>query len=283
MFTKEIPAEFYAPVEKLITEDLMPGFSAMVYNEAAIVMYLSADADGKIIPRSDEAASLIKKVVNFCSDGYGLVPNDAIFPLIEERFKLLGYTYEVSYKVNNLAKFFIEYLITNEKITINGDILQPVIRLQHSYNSKMLYGVSFGFNTSEMSFYGMNSTAQFQISHCVGNVEPLIEKTVTSMSDYVINFKDIIIEEMNELSGKISGDEVEEFVENVIAKTNFLKLKDSIIETIKVLNKKSSIISYWNIYKSFVWELYQNNTMQEDFKLKLDKKVFDTLTNIIEE
>ena len=87
--------------------------------------------------------------LNYCSNRYELVPNAVIFPNIEKILTEHGIKFEVQYSHTSNARFYANYVITDEryryKIKGTNDEICPVLRVQHSYNGLTKYRIMFGY------------------------------------------------------------------------------------------------------------------------------------------
>jgi hypothetical protein len=87
--------------------------------------------------------------LNYCSNRYELVPNAVIFPNIEKILNEHGIKFEVQYSHTSNARFYANYVITDEryryKIKGTNDEICPVLRVQHSYNGLTKYRIMFGY------------------------------------------------------------------------------------------------------------------------------------------
>jgi hypothetical protein len=90
-----------------------------------------------------------EKLLNQCSSRYELVPNTNIFPKIEEVLIANDIDYEVTYTHIGNVRFYADYRITDDSYshTIKGtsDKIQPMLRVQHSYNGLVKYKICFGY------------------------------------------------------------------------------------------------------------------------------------------
>lgn len=90
-----------------------------------------------------------KMSLNYCSNIYQLVPNEAIFPEIEKVLDDNNILYEKSYSHIDHVKFFVEYKITDPRFAYRmkgtNDNIVPLIRVQHSYNGLIKYRIIFGY------------------------------------------------------------------------------------------------------------------------------------------
>lgn len=88
-------------------------------------------------------------LLNQCSDVYKLIPNDEIFPNVEQVLDANGIEYEVEYKHINNVRFYADYKITDKryayKLKGTNDLICPMLRVQHSYNGLTKYRIIFGY------------------------------------------------------------------------------------------------------------------------------------------
>lgn len=88
-------------------------------------------------------------LLNACSDVYELVPNQEIFPAIEQLLREAGIKFSVEYMHINNVRFYSEIQITDKDYayTMEGttDEIFPMFKGQHSYNGKTMYGIIFGY------------------------------------------------------------------------------------------------------------------------------------------
>lgn len=90
-----------------------------------------------------------EKLLNQCSPVYELVPNKDIFPNIEAILIANGIEYTVTYRHINHVRFYADYVITDKRYGYRmigtNDVIQPMIRVQHSYNGLVVYKIIFGY------------------------------------------------------------------------------------------------------------------------------------------
>lgn len=102
-----------------------------------------------LIPDPNNPEKNRRKVLNYCSPTYGLVPNSAIFPQIEKIFSDNEVSYEATYYHVDDVEFYIEYRVTDERYTWTvpntNDKIQMIIRVQHSYDSSKVFKVFMGW------------------------------------------------------------------------------------------------------------------------------------------
>jgi len=88
--------------------------------------------------------------LNYCSDRYELVPNNDIFPVIRQILVMFNIQFTEKYYMLNHARFYAEFIIEDSRFAYkidgsNGDVVKPVIRVQHSYNGLTKYEITFGY------------------------------------------------------------------------------------------------------------------------------------------
>jgi len=88
-------------------------------------------------------------LLNQCSPRYELVKNVDIFPEIEKVLNANSIIFTPEYKHVEHVKFFADYQLTDpalsHRIIDSNDIIQPMLRVQHSYNGLTKYRIVFGY------------------------------------------------------------------------------------------------------------------------------------------
>jgi len=87
--------------------------------------------------------------LNYCSPIYELVPNEMIFPKVEEIFKQQGIEFSAQYSHTQHARFYGNYTIEDDrfgyKMKGTNDVVKFVWNFQHSYNGLTKYKGVAGF------------------------------------------------------------------------------------------------------------------------------------------
>lgn len=90
-----------------------------------------------------------EKKLNQCSPIYELIPNEDIFPSIESVLDNNDIEYTVEYRQIADVRFYADYVLTDKDLayTMKGtnDKIQPMLRVQHSYNGMTKYKIIFGY------------------------------------------------------------------------------------------------------------------------------------------
>jgi len=88
--------------------------------------------------------------LNYCSPVYQLVPNETIFPKVEEIFRENGISFSAQYSHTNHVRFYGNYIIEDPRFMykMNGstkDEIKFIWNFQHSYNEITKYKGLCGF------------------------------------------------------------------------------------------------------------------------------------------
>jgi hypothetical protein len=105
---------------------------------------------------NDEAAKWVMGKLNneeffiqACSKRYELVENKLIFPNVETILKQHGIEFNVQYSHTQNVRFYANYMITDKRygyaMSGTSDTIQPMLRVQHSYNGLTKYKIIFGY------------------------------------------------------------------------------------------------------------------------------------------
>lgn len=153
--------------------------------------------------------------IQACSDRYELVKNVDIFPNIEKILIDNGIEFTADYSHTKNVRFYANYIITDTRFgyVMNGtnDRIQPIIRVQHSYNGLTKYKIVFGFYrlvcsngmtipVAEMSAYNLCITGKHTAS-ILGSLEQLDNILKTFVNDYK-EIKTNIVEKYEILGGR---------------------------------------------------------------------------------
>ncbi len=89
------------------------------------------------------------KLLNQCSPRYELVPNSIIFPQIENVLNANGISFVSEYQHVQNVRFYGDYQINDSRYEYQmpntKDKIQPMLRVQHSYNGLTKYRIIFGY------------------------------------------------------------------------------------------------------------------------------------------
>lgn len=87
--------------------------------------------------------------LNYCSPIYELIPNESIFPKVEEILNAHGIAFTANYSHTNHARFYGSYVIEDprfaHKMAGTNDVIKFIWNFQHSYNGLTKYKGIAGF------------------------------------------------------------------------------------------------------------------------------------------
>jgi hypothetical protein len=87
--------------------------------------------------------------LNYCSPVYELIKNDDIFPNIKSVLENNNIEHTVEYSHTNNVRFYANYRITDNlykyELKNTNDFIEPLLRVQHSYNGLTKYRIQFGY------------------------------------------------------------------------------------------------------------------------------------------
>ena len=240
--------------------------------------------------------------LNYCSDRYALVPNANIFPQIESVLNAHGIKFDATYRHINNVRFYADYNINDKryayKMKNSNDLIQPMLRVQHSYNGLTKYRIVFGYFRLVCSnglVIAVEEMKEFNLS-IVGKHTEQILHSFDELDTMLVNFGENAKEITNALTTKyelLGGSWVENVQDRL---TEVLKAnKIAIVDTSKfnTLNDitarimseaKNPTLGYngrvndWLIYNGVNQYLFSDRTIAApETKMETDSKVFEYL------
>jgi hypothetical protein len=139
--------EYSKIVTGIINEDV-PYFNE---DELQVMKESLHDDDFDIMIAENPATKQVQSEIdlNYCSPIYELVPNEMIFPKVEEIFNQQGIAFSVQYSHTQHARFYGNYTIEDPRFqhVMKGtnDVIKFVWNFQHSYNGLTKYKGVAGF------------------------------------------------------------------------------------------------------------------------------------------
>ena len=251
--------DIYFPVEKIPIEDILPGYDHPSGLSHAIIIKLP---DNK------------RRIVQFCSELYHLLPNRDIVPIFETELSKY-YQIETSVKMDRWARFYIDFLLKDKLINIqDGDPIFPRVRLANSYDGSVRFHYELGFFrllcTNGMTVPVGDSVRKIVSMHTpkLGE-ETSFEKVFQLTSEFVaerLNISEIYVELQNQPVRDIHS-RVEEIIDN----TSFpIKLHEDVLSRVEqeVAALPGIKPNDWLVYGGFNYQLNHG----DDFKAKEAKK-----------
>lgn len=243
----------------------------------------------------------VETKLNQMSDVYSLVPNDEIFPSIEEVLNEANINFSVKYSHINNARFYADYTIEDKGLAYQmkgtNDAIKPMLRVRHSYNGLTKYSITFGYfrlvcsNGLVIPVEEMN---EFNLSLGGKHTESIrgsIEQLKSTLDYFVRNYDKInnsIMSKYEVLGGRnlTSPEKRIEFVLksngiNVLENSKFNTL-NHIMNTIRTEANLSELkykgrVNDWLVYNGINQYLNDNdrNVMTPEVREDKDRKVFE--------
>lgn len=234
--------------------------------------------------------------LNYCSSRYELVENTKIFPEIEKVLRTNKIAFEVTYKHVNHVRFYADYNITDErfkyKMKGTSDSIEPMLRVQHSYNGLTKYQITFGYYrfvcsnglvvpVQEMKDYNLAITGKHTAS-----IKGSFKKLEVMLNQFVNN-KEIIQKITNnyELLGGVWIENPKERVEAILKATKISVAEKKVNDILERVRKEANnphlgydgLINDWLIYNGINGHLNDDklNIAAPEKRMADDQKVFE--------
>ena len=244
------------------------------------------------------------KLVNVCSNSYGLIPIKDILDKFEEILSA-KYNFKVRYRHWNNCRFYVDYVITGikgsegEEIALNSlsveaskrigaDKLYPRIRLYHSYDSSARYGLLFGFlrlvcknGMTAIVFEKQSSKKHYKsLLKEIKNSAERIERFITGFQDHALALLGLANTEypdaaMFDVTEESSFDlMLKSVLEKVGMKKQFDMIKLKVYEEMNML--QIEFPNNWLLYNGVNYQLnynYDTLRMSEQARMEVDQKL----------
>jgi hypothetical protein len=231
------------------------------------------------------------KIVNVVSNSYGFISNQNFFRNFEGILMDEGINFQAKYKNVENQQFVADYILDGEQKvgTYKGtDLIQPKIRLQNSYDGKLLLSGYFGFFRQVCSngLHTHKNELAFKIKRTQNNLLATPDKLVQMLDEYRNNTMIEIKSIFDELS-KVELTDLNKAVRELSEKVDILTFankKDiptekavAVIDTIRrESNELKTKPNAWLLYNAFNELLYNDelNFKNEGMRKDLDMKLF---------
>jgi hypothetical protein len=270
MKSKEI---LFSPVEKVRTDELLPGFATNTDNEYAVVIEVGGQ----------------KKIVNFCSKQYELMTNEFVLASFENALRETGLSFKRRYYQRDWSRFYIDYLIDKEVLKMkNIDDLLPKIQIVNSYDGKVRLTTRFGLyrlvckNGMTVAVKGTNVNKKLTHTPSIYSDEGF-QKVVNEFQFFVEKSQELIEPFKILQKNTYSYDRLAEKIQEVIEETSFPKrqaeeVQNRVYEEVKLLNAKAP--NDWLLYNGFNYLLNHNHStmkMDQEKRYDLDQQILTHL------
>ena len=247
-------------VKKVKTALILPMYQPLSYNSIAVI-------DDK------------NRILNFCSEDYGLVKNFDIINAVKEKFKDFSIDIQGKSSHGN-TRFQFDVIFKNNPIMSGIDPVFPKLSIFNSYNGRTKYafqgglyrqictnGLAIGIEGSSKSISQIHTPsaeaglAIEQINEIVSillDSSELLSKPIEYLQDVPIKWPEERIYEVADATG-FPVSQIEKVIERVQTEAKQLEMTD------------------WIIYNGFNFQLNHNEdfSMAPDKRNKLDMNIFD--------
>lgn len=257
--------ELYFPVEKIPNPSLEDGVELPSGLQYAVQV---TKPDG------------MKRIVNYCSEIYHLVPNIDIIPTFHEELSRY-HEVEASFKINQWARFIVDFIIKDKAISIGaGDNVYAKMRAINSYDGSIKFQYLAGF-WREICSNGMGAwesiNAKLKKMHTPAIGEDVsFEKVMEMLSSFLADMNDNaeVYRELNDV--KVARPELR--VEEIIEETSFpTTLEEDVLYRLEEEKNQLgvTVITDWLVYNAFNYQLNHNEELKakESKREKMDQEV----------
>lgn len=239
--------------------------------------------------------------LNYCSERYELVPNEDIFPVIRQILIMHGIEFTEKYYMLNYARFYGEFIIEDSRFAYkingsSGDVVKPVIRVQHSYNGLTKYEITFGYYRlicsnglvipiEQMKHFNLHITGKHTQS--IKNSLEKLNETITYFAENAAQITSAITASYDKLAGNVVKN-VDDRIKEVANVANITLVENNKFSTMNYLKNVISsevdlyggVTNDWLIYNAL--NQYINDTelnkKAPEVRHNTDSKVFEYMT-----
>lgn len=224
-------------------------------------------------------------VVNSCSRGYQLVPNEKLLVPIVEAISD-EHDVQIRARRNDLySKFAIDLIFRKKGLGIaKKDDIFPQIKILNSYDGSLKLQVNYGFHrlacSNGLSVPVGEQTKGLKIMHTSGTTDQTIESLLKGVKDFIGISKDLAKLYDPLLKVKLSEAGAAKVIEEIAEETKFSKKSaEAAMERLQKEAKTGLPITNWLVYNAVNHSLYNNpdNKMPEHKRDKVDKEILQFL------
>lgn len=185
--------------------------------------------------------------LNYCSPIYELIPNEMIFPKVEEIFRSKGIDFSVIYSHTQNARFYGNYTIEDPRFGYRmggtNDVIKFIWNFQHSYNGLTKYKGVAGFfrlvctngltiPVAEMKEYNLVLEGKHtsSILHSLQEFETILENVTNNLG----TVKPAITDKY-EMLGGIWVAKPEDRIKEVLKATGIIVVENSKYDTVNFI------------------------------------------------
>lgn len=267
--------EFFYPVERVVTQDIMPkGYLTTSENEYSIV--------GQIEPGKN-------KLLYTCSRLYNLVSNEELFAPIEDLLRAEKLNFSVVYNHIGHTKFYADYVLEDYRFTIgkSKDVIKPQFQVQHSYDGGLKFNIDFGVfrlicsNGLRIPMEGMERFAFNVTGKHTKHLDTIIASFKDNLTNFIADWGNNKIRETYRKMTETPVESVANRVAEIVEATDYPKrLVD---EAIAIVERERVMLGYkqaneWLVYNGLNESLFSRKSiMHIEDKNAVDDKVLQTM------
>lgn len=250
--------DIYFPVEKIPVDQIISGFEHPSGINHVIVITKPGG---------------VKRIVQYCSEIYHLVPNAEVVPAFETELSKF-FKVEKRIRMRNWARFYIDFILKDKMLeVVEKDAVFPKITLINSYDGAVKYQFTSGFYrlictngltipVGEQRKFKSMHTPKLGKETSFGAVLEMASEFLASASDIFESYRELHEQQVRNWELRI---------EEVVEETSFPpSLQEDVMARMQIEMSlfKELPPSDWMIYNAFNYQLNHN----EDLKAKESKK-----------
>lgn len=262
-------SDLFFPVQKVPVEEIMPGYIHPSGISHAVIVTLPNGT---------------KKVVNYCSEIYHLVPNETVVQPFIDSMKNF-FEIDVKFSIVGYSVSFIDIIFKKSPLLMTpGDIIYPKIRMVNSYDGTRKYQFIAGL-WRQICTNGMGlphgAQREFKGMHTpkLGG-ETNFEHVLSMASEFLASSADIFeaYQELHEQRVKMPKFRIEEVIEATSFPSS-LELDVAERLALEMGSLKQPEANDWLIYNAFNYQLNHNEDIKTKEKKRedIDREVLDYL------
>lgn len=236
------------------------------------------------------------KIVNVVSDGYGHLPNENFFTVVEENL----INADIDFKTRSINRadqsFAVDYILNDDsyvvKVKSGKDTIRPMLRFTNSYDGSTRTTGNFGFfrEVCKNGLHVANTSIGFSVKH-YGSIAQIVMPHLETIVEKFMDNEFYSLHKKFEILAEKSVSNIEEYVKLVCDVTKIFKFETSeknpapsmrarqVIETVeRESHMLDSNANRWLVYNSFNELLH--NGMKKGFEQQrsLDTRLLDVIT-----
>lgn len=236
------------------------------------------------------------KIVQTCSNSYGLLKNENFFLPFEEKMREEHIEFKAVYKNVDDCQFTADYILDGElSVATKQDTIQPKIRLINSYDGscKTMGFLGFYRQVCSNGLHALRYEVDFKLKHTEKKIAIALPSLRDMLNKYQATEGVKIVRRFQVLAEvAVSQDGINEFVKGIVEKTNLFKFDKSeknsdpslnaqfVLDVIaKEMNTFQTVPNRWIVYNALNEWLFNDkrNSKTEAMRTDIDAKLFEAV------